>query len=204
MQSSSNFSYHKITQLINFFAVQNSGSIDKLKALKLIYLSDRYHIRKYGRLITNDFYFAMPLGPVASGTKDILERSAFIDDKVNAYASEYLAPTEDVNVVKSIKNFDNSVLSPSELETINYIWAKYNNFNGIQLSNITHKYPEWSKFQGKLDSGIIQRAEMNVFDFFEESPDKEADILYELTPEEKEAKIEYLKEMDSIESFWNN
>ena len=52
----------------------------KMKALKLVYIADRYHLRKYGRLITNDTYFAMNYGPVPSGTKDIAEASeVFLD-----------------------------------------------------------------------------------------------------------------------------
>lgn len=46
-----------------------------MKALQLVYFADRYHLRKFGRPITNDEYFAMPYGPVASGAKDIAEGS---------------------------------------------------------------------------------------------------------------------------------
>ena len=53
------FSFEKATQALNFFAIKNEGHIDKLPALKLIFLADRYHLRKHARPITNAEYVAM-------------------------------------------------------------------------------------------------------------------------------------------------
>ena len=89
------FDYRKATQALNHFALKEGGQINKMKALKLVYLADRYHLRKYGRLITNDVYFAMPYGAVASGVKDIAEDSAFLGMRVRKYSARYL----------SLKNF---------------------------------------------------------------------------------------------------
>ena len=50
------FDYKKAVQAINFFARKNGGKITKLEVLKLIFFADRYHLRKYGRPITNDQY----------------------------------------------------------------------------------------------------------------------------------------------------
>ena len=73
MNTGFQFAYKKATQALNFFAIENGGEIEKLHALKLIFFADRYHLRKYGRPITNDQYWAMRLGPVPSGTKDLFE-----------------------------------------------------------------------------------------------------------------------------------
>ncbi len=204
MQATSNFSYRKITQLLNYFAKVNNGKIDKLKALKLVYLSDRYHLRKYGRLITNDFYFAMPLGPVASGTKDILELSPFIGDRDKDYALQFIEPVSTTNYIKSVKDVDLSIFSDSEIETVKYIISKFNSLNSLELSELTHNYPEWKKFKDKLESGNQSRIEMNLEDFFEDPEDQSLDKLYPLDDEEKSAKIEYLRESEIIEDFWNN
>ena len=69
------FSHKKATQALNFFARAAGGKINKMKALKLIYFEDRYHLRSYGRPITNDTYFAMKFGPVASACKDLLNEN---------------------------------------------------------------------------------------------------------------------------------
>ena len=47
------FDHEKATQAINFFARESGGQINKMKAIKLIYFAERYHLRKYGRPITN-------------------------------------------------------------------------------------------------------------------------------------------------------
>ena len=70
------FSHRKATQALNFFAQRAGGSINKMKALKLVYFADRYHLRKYGRPVVGDEYLAMNYGPVASGTKDLWARGA--------------------------------------------------------------------------------------------------------------------------------
>ena len=67
------FSHKKATQAINFFACRNGGAIEKLRLLKLIFFADRYHLRKFGRPITNDPYWAMQFGPVASSVKELAE-----------------------------------------------------------------------------------------------------------------------------------
>lgn len=38
--------------------------------MKLLWLSDRVHLNKYGRLILKDNYKALPHGPVPSATMD--------------------------------------------------------------------------------------------------------------------------------------
>ena len=48
------FSYKKATQALNYFARQSGGHLHKMKALKLLFFADRFHLRKSGRPLTND------------------------------------------------------------------------------------------------------------------------------------------------------
>ena len=84
------FKYETATQALNYLALKSGGRINKMKALKLIFFSDRYHLRKYGRPITNDEYLAMEYGPVASGVKDIAEMSDFLGSKAAKYAGKFI------------------------------------------------------------------------------------------------------------------
>ena len=63
----------KATQALNFFARQEGASIVKMKALKLVFFADRYHLRRYGRPVVRDKYKAMEYGPVASTAYDLIE-----------------------------------------------------------------------------------------------------------------------------------
>jgi len=82
--------YKKAIQSLNLFAKKDGGEINKMKALKLLYFAERYHLRKYGRLITNDTYCAMKNGAVPSVTMDIIDDDPYIEEQPKKYASKYI------------------------------------------------------------------------------------------------------------------
>lgn len=49
-------SHEKATQALNYLARENGGEINRMKALKLVYLADRYHLRTFGRPVVGDDY----------------------------------------------------------------------------------------------------------------------------------------------------
>ncbi len=67
----------KLVIQVLHYILKKLGKADKLKLIKLIFLADKYHLLKYGRTITEDDYYAMELGPVASIVKDILSFNDF-------------------------------------------------------------------------------------------------------------------------------
>lgn len=83
------FNYKKSVQALNYLAVLEGGAINYMKALKLIWLSDRYHLRNHGRTITGDKYFALKNGPVASFTKDIIINK-HITEEQSKYSSTFV------------------------------------------------------------------------------------------------------------------
>src|SRR3990167_5078172 len=105
------FEYKKAIQAINYFVRERGGSEKKLNLLKLLFLADRYHIRRYGRPIFNDVYFAMTYGPVASAVKDVIEFSDFLSEMEKEYARGFLAKGKEDNAVESIASVDEKVFS---------------------------------------------------------------------------------------------
>ena len=160
------FDYKKATQAINYLAKKEGGQIDKLKLIKLIYLADRYHLRRNGRPMFNDAYFAMPLGPVGSSVKDIAEFSSFLDEKERDYAEKYLTRGVHDNTVVSVANVDNEIFSQSELEALDFAYSEFGKYPAPTLVNITHRYPEWDKFKSALESKETTREPMLYSDFF--------------------------------------
>lgn len=196
------FTYKKATQVLNFFCLKSkSKKLDKLKALKLVYLADRFHYRKYGRFITNDKYYAMEYGPVASNTKDIASLSDYLDESEKKYASEYLSLENDKSI-KSLNEIDNSILSDSDKDALEYIWNKFGNKSNFDLVNITHKYPEWLRHKEKIDSKLHSRIEMNEEDFLDD-PEEDIDKCFELSEERKTALKEVVKTQNYLESLWD-
>ena len=113
------FKYEAATQALNYLASKSGGTLNKLKALKLIYFADRFHLRKYGRPVTGDEYLAMTYGPVASSVKDIAEMSGFLDPKVARYAKHFLKPVNKY-AFRSIVAVDTDQLS-EDFEAIGFM-----------------------------------------------------------------------------------
>lgn len=173
------FNYKKSIQALNFFAIQAGGNINKMKALKLIWLSDRLHLRNFGRPILNDTYFALNYGPIASNTKDLVENTSFLTEPERAYRNEYLSNHSQTTYDFQSKNpVDSKVFSKTDLEVMETIFKVFGHFNEFQLSEESHKYPEWKKFEGHLKSSTASRFEMNYEDFFS-AYNKEENILFD-------------------------
>ena len=192
------FDYKKATQALNFFALKEGKEINKLKALKLIFFADRYHLRKFGRPITNDEYYAMKLGPVASGVKDIAENSSFLDEKEQGYASEFLISRR--LDYCSRREVDERVFSESDVEALEFAWNKFGHFDEFRLADLTHLYPEWQKHEKSLENS--SRIRMSFEDFFDD-PIEETEKCFHLNTVQKKDLRDYLKEMSRIEAQWS-
>jgi uncharacterized phage-associated protein len=192
------FDYKKATQALNFFAKANGGQIDMIRALKLVFFADRYHLRKYGRPVTNDTYFAMKLGPVPSGVKDIASQSSFVDETESAYADRFLS-TNEPNEVASVAPVDERALSETDLEALEFAWMRFG--RKWAICDITHEYPEWAKHATELRSGMVSRIEMDYRDFLED-PEENIDPCFSLSEEERSDRLSVLEETDAFASRW--
>jgi len=193
------FDYRKATQCLNYFALKAGKSIDKLRVLKLIYFADRYHLRKYDRFITNDIYFAMGLGPVASSTKDIAEGSEFLDETESQYANEYLRTGTQHELISN-KLVDTDVFSESDIEALDFAWNKFGHLSSSDLVELTHKYPEWNRNKQALL--LNPRIEMKIEDFLDDPAIEDVEKCFELTSEDRKELLEQLEEMRCIEYLW--
>ncbi len=136
----------------------------------MIWLSDRLHIRKYGRFITNDVYFALPHGPVPSTTRDILEANPFLNPIELEYSSRYIEVHNKYDFI-SINAPDLNVFSDSDIEVIKKIFEVYNACDQFRLSEISHVFPEWKKYDSAFSKGIASRFVIDYLDFFENCND---------------------------------
>ena len=196
------FDYKKATQAINYLTKKEGGQIDKLKLIKLIYLADRYHLRRYGRPMANDTYFAMRLGPVGSSVKDIAEMSSqFLDDEERNYAGKYIARGAINNTVVSIANVDSDVFSKSEIEALDFAYNEFGNKSESTLVGITHRYPEWTKFKSALESKETTREPMSYSDFFKDPINSLGDK-FALTTDVLEASQELFEEDYKVAEYW--
>ncbi len=158
--------YRKVVQTLTFFAHKEGGIINKMKVFKLIWLSDRLHLRKYGRPILNDIYFALPKGPIPSNTKDFADNSDYLTD-VEKELREQMLENSGRYTIKAKNQAQLNVFSESDLEIMNLVYQYFGQLDEFTLSEISHQYPEWKKFEKNLEMGHSSRFEMKYEDFFE-------------------------------------
>jgi len=195
------FSHKKATQSLNFFARAAGGKINKMKALKLIYFADRCHLRRYGRPITNDMYFAMKFGPVASACRDLLnENEESVDSTESRYAKQFICIDGGYDY-SSTAATDTKPLSESDQEALQFAWDNYQNKDQFGLADETHLFPEWQKHQTAIESGETTRRNMPYGDFLL-NPSKGVDPLPPLGEEEQKDLHEELEELHAIETIW--
>ncbi|MDR1282537.1 MAG: SocA family protein [Opitutaceae bacterium] len=196
------FSHRKTTQALNFFACQSGGEINKLKALKLVYLTDRYHLRRFGRPVTGDEYFAMPYGPVASGAKDLAEMDAMLSDAERAYGSQYIVPV-DRYTYRSIAGVEACVLSESDHLALAWAWQTFGGRERFDLAEYTHRYPEWKRHEESLAGGRETRIPMTYRDFLDDSEIPGTDPCHSLAPDERAALAAGIQERFDAERMLN-
>ncbi len=159
------FQYRKITQAINFFAEkENNKTINVTKVVKLLWAADRYHLRKYGRLLTCDNYVAMERGPVGSTVKDIAEESNFLPAGIDSYSTKYLKPRQ--YVTQSCREADMKVFSQTDIEALEFANTNFGSMSQSELTHLSHQYPEWKRFEGKLKSKASLKEDIDFLDFF--------------------------------------
>jgi uncharacterized phage-associated protein len=195
------FDYKKATQAINYLAQKEGGMIDKLKLIKLIYLADRYHLRRYGRPIINDTYLAMPLGPVGSSVKDIAEFSAFLAEEEKDYAGKYIAVKKQDNIVVSVNDIDTDVFSKTDIEALDFVHKEFGELKPSKLVDITHEYPEWEKFKNVLESKTTTREPMTYVDFFENPKNLKTDK-FAVSEDVLEASKDIFEDNYMVAEYW--
>ena len=184
----------KSVQVLNYLANKEPNKkINRLKAIKLIWLADKFHLLKYRRTILKDHYCAMKNGPVASDTLDI-SRNVNTD-----YVIEYIR-AEKISV-ESVMQPDTSLFSTSDIEVLDYIWEQFGGFDQWALRDLSHKYPEWKKHeQNILNPDTPNSIPMDLSDFYD-IPTDEPDAMAHIFNIPKEMIIESKQTFENRKQF---
>lgn len=167
-----------------------------------MYFADRYHLRKYGRPITNDEYFAMNYGPVPSGAKDLAVGSDFLAQTEKDYAGKFICATTERYEFSSLANVEEDVFSESDREALKFSWDTFSCYGEFKLAELTHEYPEWKKHESALKDGLNSRVKMNYSDFLEDSQSA-LNPCHPLSHDERNLRREEIEELSEIHALWN-
>jgi hypothetical protein len=180
----------KIVELLLYLAHKRPGA-DKYQAVKFFYLADREHIRRYGRPITFERYFALSYGPVASTALDLLNGAS----PAMLGATEHVLPfrtekgfvksksgkeTETTFIREPTREVNRELFSKSDLKVFDEIIAKYGKSSFDDLYKETHKHFAYTNaWENRRFGG--DRAEI----FYDEMVDdkaRRAELVEDLSP----------------------
>lgn len=155
----------KIIQALAYVASkQPDKHIANIKAFKLLWLADRYHMRQYGRTVTGDTYFAMPKGVVPSDAKNILDGKATILKASECPLGNVLETGHGSYTLVGEPNM--KVFSKTDRDALDKVLALYNGMSANELSQLSHKFPEWKEYEPRLkdsDEKNSHKIDMKLF-----------------------------------------
>ncbi len=168
MEAEKTVSVRKLLQALYYIQshapADNPSKTAIMYLLKILFFADRYHLRHFGFFAAEDTYFAMKNGPVASATLDILHKCLPNNaSRLDACLLSEIEGIDEYNVC--IKKQDDDELSESFKIAMDFALKTYGQYNQFELSDISHDYPEWKKFEDKI--GVeANRFQMCASDFF--------------------------------------
>lgn len=167
----------KIIQALLYIAFyQNDKRLDFMKAYKLLWLADRCHLRMHGRMITNDKYFAMPYGIVPTDAKHLLEGENTNLETPDGYFDARIKIVGQ-HEYEAISEPDLGEFSKSDIAVLDKVLSEYNSLKPLELSALSHKYPEWKKYESMLKNENEKNSfPVNIDLFFEDSDEDKPDV----------------------------
>ena len=180
----------KIIQALTYIAYQQPGhKINSMKAYKLLWLADRYHLRQYGRTITGDTFFALPHGVVPSDAKNVVEHQATHIPTDEKYRDKYIKRLGKYSF-QAITEPDVMLFSDSDQEVLDKILQVFGALNQYELEKLSHKFPEWLAYESKLRAEGTPKAYKIDIDYFFDEAKEDNSGLFADDPE----KIALIKE----------
>jgi uncharacterized phage-associated protein len=176
------FSPEKLVQALAFFAQRGVRDLDKMKAAKLLFHADKFHLLKYGRPVIGDQYACMEYGPVPSASLNVMNDALARDEHFPPMAKElfddYLIVEKSIfrkyAVFRAKREPDLDVFSDSDIEALEYAQKTYGAKSAWTLSEQSHAEPCWQAANENRAPGSSIMMDYRLF--FEGHPEA-ADML---------------------------
>ena len=139
-------SEEKITGLIAMYIQKCKPEFnDKLKLNKLLFYTDFRHYKNYGRSISGLSYRAIQYGPVPANYDNVY---AYLENE-QTIRSEWvrLSNGSAREVFKTDGDFETSLFSSEELETINTVIDRFQEMSTWDIVDLSHKEKAWKELE---------------------------------------------------------
>lgn len=164
------FSELKIAQMSAFLiSLSKSKELPYIKLIKLLYLSERVAVARWGASMSGDNFVSMPHGPVLSQTYDLIQSGG------QESWSLYIQGVANYSVAlqkKELTREDFDELSNAELKILDDIFNDFGSMDKWSLVKYTHdNCPEWIDPEGSsspitisnlIESLASSKTEMNA------------------------------------------
>ena len=147
------FDEEKATQTAAFFLALRGGQMHYIKLIKLLYLTDREALMRWGVPVTTDRHASMDNGPVVSRILNLIT-----EDKPKPIWAKYISAPLGEYEVCLLAPAPTDRLSRAEENLMREIFAQYGHLNRWHLiDTVMHKLPEWRNPQGRIPSDYCSR-----------------------------------------------
>ncbi len=163
----------KILELLLYLAHARPMA-DKYQAVKFFYLADREHLNRHGRPITHEVYYALPFGPVASHTMDLIERDrrTMIDagvEELPFITEQVMKGGKQVTVIgRPLREVDFDLFSKSDIRVFDEILRDFGDKTFDELFQLTHQHYAYKRAWGAKKPGT-RRSLMRYEDMIEDA-----------------------------------
>lgn len=143
----------KAAQVVAYLVSKDpTKTLDVLKLIKLVYLSDRESISLFGAPILMEQRKSLDNGPVNSDTYDLIKgdgRHSAEWRNLLYTVGRYEAKYPYVELVRPINVDDLEELSEADIEAMDAVWDAHGGVSAKELANWTHDHiPEWENPHG--------------------------------------------------------
>lgn len=137
----------KAAQAAAHFLIVRGGQMSNLKLMKLLYLSDRESMNRYGYPMTGDKFSSLPHGPVLSVTKDFMDGS--LQSREGGWQS-LMNDKKDYEIAlkEGVTPEHLGSLSQADIEILDSVWEQFGAMNRWEIRDYTHELPEWEDPKG--------------------------------------------------------
>jgi len=156
----------------------NSCTIER--AMRYLYFADRFHVLKYGTLISGDCYFVKSTGAFAVNSELIL-REALKNgsEAIEVVGYNIFGPTSE--------NFKIKYLKKSEIEALDFAIKSLKKIMNKELLKLVKEFPEYKRYAGALKNRGASRFPLILEDFFSKFQSKKHNFYSQISNKQKKA-----------------
>jgi uncharacterized phage-associated protein len=124
----------------------NGGEMDTYLFIKILYLSDREALDRWGDPITGDSYASMKYGPVLSNVYDLTKGAA---PSFREYWQQYISDRDpDTNTLSLIADPGSDMLSKAEVDIIRRVYEQFGGLSWKKMRDYSHTLAEYDESVG--------------------------------------------------------